>query len=286
MKKVAVVTDSAASIPPPLAAQHEIELVPLNLVLEDRSYPDTVDSNTQEFYRSLKSARNMPGTAGASPGAHLEVFRKASAAAASVVYISVSSQFSGTYASALKAVDMLREENPHTRIEAIDSGTAAMAQGFVALEAARASAQGNDLPAVVARARGVMPRVGIVALIDTLEYLARGGRVPKVQAWASALLSVKPILELRQEEVRLLTRTRTKRRAVPQLIPVLEQRGYTGERLHLCVQHTNAQEEALHLAEEARERLQPAELLLSEFTLVMGAHIGPGMLALTYYMEP
>lgn len=285
MKKVAVVTDSAASIPPSLTVQYEIEVVPLNLVLEDRSYPDSVDGNTQEFYRSLKSARRMPSTAGASPGAHMEAFRRASAAAA-VVYVSVSSQFSGTYASALKAVEALREDNPRVQIEVIDSGTAAMAQGFVALEAARSAARGADLPAVIARAHEVMPRVGIVAVIDTLEYLARGGRVPKVRAWASALLSVKPILELRQEEVRLLTRTRTKRRAVPQLIPVLEQRGYRGERLHLCVQHTNAPDEASELLQEAQERLQPAELLMSEFTLVMGAHIGPGMLALTYYMEP
>jgi DegV family protein with EDD domain len=286
MKKVAVVTDSAASIPLSLAAQYEIEVVPLNLVLEDRSYPDGVDGNTQEFYRSLKSARRMPSTAGASPGAHMEAFRRASAGASSVLYVSVSSQFSGTHASALKAVETLREENPRLQVEVIDSGTAAMAEGFVALEAARTAAADADLPAVTARAHEVMPRVGIIAVIDTLEYLARGGRVPKVRAWASALLSVKPILELRQEEVRLLTRTRTKRRAVPQLIPVLEQRGYTGERLHLCVQHTNAPEEALELVEEARERLQPAELLLSEFTLVMGAHIGPGMLALTYFMEP
>lgn len=286
MRKVAVVTDSAASIPPALAAEYEIEVVPLNLVLEDRSYPDSVDGNTQEFYRSLKSARHLPTTAGASPGAHMEAFRRASAQTRAVLYISISSQFSGTHASAVTAAETLRSENPRLQIEVIDSGTAAMAEGFVALEAARVAAEGADLPAVVSRAQAVMPRVGIVAIIDTLEYLARGGRVPKVQAWASALLSVKPILELRQEEVRLLTRTRTKQRAVPQLIPLLEQRGYRGEKLHLCVQHTNAPEEARDLMEEARERLQPGELLMSEFTLVMGAHIGPGMLALTYYMEP
>jgi DegV family protein with EDD domain len=128
--------------------------------------------------------------------------------------------------------------------------------------------------------------VGIVAVIDTLEYLARGGRVPRIQAWASALLSVKPIIELRQQDIHLLARTRTRRRAVAQLIPILEQRGLSGERLHLCVQHTNVLDEAEHLAEEASRRLRPADVAVSEFTLVMGAHIGPGLLGLAYYVEP
>jgi DegV family protein with EDD domain len=286
MRQVAIVTDSAASIPQSLSSQLEIDVVPLNLVIESHSYPDAVDGDTQQFYRSLKSARRPPTTAGASPGAHLEALRQAGQRAPAVLYISISNRYSGTYDSALQAAAALKEERPDLPVEVLDSQAAAMAQGFVVLEAARAAAQGADLPAVISRARAVMPHVGLLAVIDTLEYLARGGRVPKVQAWASALLSVKPVLEFRDQEVRLLTRTRTKRRAVAQLIPFFEQRGYKGPGLHLCVQHTNALPEAEELAQAARRRLEPAELLISEFTLVMGAHIGPGLLALAYYVEP
>jgi DegV family protein with EDD domain len=286
MRQVAIVTDSAASIPPPLSSQYGIDVVPLSLVIESRSYPDTLDGDTQQFYRSLKSARRPPTTASASPGAHLETLRQAGQRASAVLYISISGSYSATYDSALQATAALKRERPDLQLEVLDSQAAAMAQGFVVLEAARAAAQGADLPAVISRTRAVIPRVGLIAVIDTLEYLARGGRVPKVQAWASALLAVKPILELRDQEVRLLTRTRTKRRAVAQLIPLLEQRGYRGSGLHLCVQHTNALSEAEELAAAARQRLEPAELLISEFTLVMGAHIGPGLLALAYYVEP
>ncbi|MCJ7830974.1 MAG: DegV family protein [Dehalococcoidia bacterium] len=286
MRQVAIVTDSAASIPQSLSSRYEIDVVPLNLVFENRTYPDAVDGNTQQFYRSLKSARRPPTTTGASPGDHLQALRRASQRAPAVLYISVSNRFSGTYDSALQAAAALKEERPDLQVEVLDSQAAAMAQGFVVLEAARAAAQGADLPAVISRARAVMPHVGLLAVIDTLEYLARGGRVPKVQAWASALLSVKPVLEFRDQDVRLLTRTRTKRRAVAQLIPLFEQRGYKGSGLHLCVQHTNALPEAEELAAAARRRLEPAELLISEFTLVMGAHIGPGLLALAYYVEP
>ncbi len=285
MRQVAIVTDSAASIPSSLSAQYEIDVVPLNLVFDDRSYPDSVDRNTDEFYQSLKSARRPHTTAGPSPGSQLEAMRRAAQRAPSVLCIAIAGQFSGTYSSAVQAAETLKESLPDIQVEVLDSQTAAMGQGFVVLEAAKAAAQGADLAAVVARARDVMLHVGLVAVIDTLDYLARGGRVPKVQAWASALLSVKPIVELRQGEVQLLTRTRTKRRAVRQLIPILEQRGHKGQGLHLCVQHTNAPREAEELAREARKQLQPAELLISEFTLVMGAHTGPGLLALAYYVE-
>jgi DegV family protein with EDD domain len=286
MRQVAIVTDSAASIPPSLSAQYEIDVVPLNLVIENHSYPDAVDGNTQQFYRSLKSARLPPHTAGVAPGAHLEALRRAGQRAPAVLYVSVSNRFSGTYDSAVQAAALLKQEQPDIEVEVLDSQAAAMAQGFIVLEAARAAAQGADLATVISRAHHTMPHVGVLAVIDTLEYLARGGRVPKVQAWASALLSIKPVLEFRDQDVRLLTRTRTKRRAVAQLIPLLEQRGYKGERLHLCVQHTNVLPEAQDLAVEAQRRLDPAEVLVSEFTLVMGAHIGPGLLALAYYAEP
>ncbi len=285
MARVAVVTDSAASLPASLRAEHDIEVVPLNLVFDDHSYADGLETNGN-FYRALKAARRPPTTTGASPGTHLEALRRAAAKADSVLCITVSAQFSGTYDSALQAAALLKQERPGTEVVVLDSRSAAMGEGFVVLEAAKAAAAGGSLADVKAAAEGAMPRVGIVAVIDTLEYLARGGRVPRIQAWASALLSVKPIIELRQQDIHLLTRTRTRRRAVAQLIPILEQRGLYGERLHLCVQHTNVLDEALGLAEEAQQRLHPAEMAVSEFTLVMGAHIGPGLLGLAYYVEP
>jgi DegV family protein with EDD domain len=278
-------TDSAASLPASLRAQYEIEVVPLNLVFDDHTFPDGQQSNGH-FYSALKAARRPPTTTSASPGTHLEALKRAAARADSVLCITVSAQFSSTYDSAIQAAELLKQERPDVQIAVLDSRSAAMGEGFVVLEAARLAAQGADLATVQASAEQVMPHVGIVAVIDTLEYLARGGRVPRIQAWASALLSVKPIIELRQQDIHLLARTRTRRRAVAQLIPILEQRGLSGEHLHLCVQHTNVLDEAEDLAEEASRRLRPADVAVSEFTLVMGAHIGPGLLGLAYYVEP
>ena len=285
MAKVALVTDSAASLPASLRAQYDIEVVPLNLVFDDHSYPDGLESNGQ-FYQALKTARRPPTTTSASPGTHLEAQRRAASKAPSVLCVTVSSRFSGTYDAAVKGAQMLREERPDVAVEVLNSQSAAMAEGFVVIEAARLATSGAELLEVVAHARDVISRVGIVAVIDTLEYLARGGRVPRIKAWASALLSVKPIIELRQQHIHLVTRARTRQRAVEQLIPILEQRGLRGQKLHLCVQHTNALEDAERLAKEAAGRLHPAEVAVSEFTLVMGAHTGPGLLGLAYYVEP
>jgi len=285
MAKVAVVTDSAASLPASLREQYDIEVVPLNLVFEDRSYPDGLESNGN-FYQALKAARRPPTTTSASPGTYLEALKRAATKAPSVLCITVSSRFSGTYQAATQGAQMLAEERPDVTVEVLDSQSATMAEGFVVVEAARAAAAGADLAGVVRHAREVMPRVGIVAVIDTLEFLARSGRVPRIQAWASALLSVKPVIELRDQDIHLVTRTRTRQRAVAQLIPILEQRGLRGSRLHLCVQHTDALQDAQRLAKEATDRLQPSEIAVSEFTLVMGAHTGPGLLGLAYYLEP
>jgi DegV family protein with EDD domain len=284
MPKVAVVTDSAASLPPSVREQYGIEIVPLMLVLDGRSYPDSVDGNAK-FYQALKASHRAPTTTSASPGAYLDAFRRAAAKAPSIVCLTVASRFSGTYNAASQGAEMLCQERPDVQVEIIDSESATMAEGYVAIEAARAAAAGADIEEVVTRAKETVPKVGIIALIDTLEYLARGGRVPRVAAWASALLSVKPIIELRNQDVRLITRMRTRQKAIGQLIPILEQRGLRGERLHLSVQHTEAPEDAERLAKEAADRLQPGELTVSEFTLVMGAHVGPRLLGFAYYFS-
>jgi DegV family protein with EDD domain len=167
MAKVALVTDSAASLPATLRAQYDVEVVPLNLVFEDRSYPDGLESNGS-FYKALKAARLPPTTTSASPGTHLEALKRAAAKAPSILCVTVSSRFSGTYDAAVQAAQMLAEERPDVAVEVLDSQSATMAEGFVVVEAARAAAAGADLAGILKHAKEVMPRVGILAVIDTL----------------------------------------------------------------------------------------------------------------------
>jgi DegV family protein with EDD domain len=285
MAGIALVTDSAACLPTQLAAEHGIHVVPLTLVLEGRAYPDRADGDNQRFYEHLKSARHPPTTASPPPGDYVEVLRRVADQAEAALCITVGSRFSSTYDSAVQAAERARDELPALRVRVMDSGTAAMAQGFMVLEAARAAAAGADLDAAAERAEALRPRLAIIAALDTLEYLARGGRVPRVAAWASSLFRIKPIVQLSHDGERLVARVRARRRARERLLSLLEERAADAHSLHLCVHHANAPEEALDLAEQARSALKPTELYVSEFTLVMSAHTGPGLLGFAYYVD-
>jgi DegV family protein with EDD domain len=284
--RVALITDSAACLPPHLAGEHDIHVVPLTLVLEGKAYPDQANGDDHQFYHHLRAARDAPTTASPPPGDYLETLRRAAGQAEAALCITVASRFSATYDSALQAAERARDELPAFQVKVMDSGTAAMAQGFMVLEAARAAAAGADLEAAAARAEALKPRLGIIAMLDTLEYLARGGRVPRVAAWASSLLQVKPIVQFSHEGVRLVARVRVRRRAQERLLALLEERAADARSLHLCVHHADAPEEALALADRARSALKPAELYVSAFTRVMTAHTGPGLLAFAYYVNP
>jgi DegV family protein with EDD domain len=157
-----------------------------------------------------------------------------------------------------------------------------MAQGFVVLEAARAAAGGAAIDAVVRRAEVLMPSVQLLVVLDTLVYLARSGRVPRLVVWASSPLQLKPIVEFQGGAYRPVTMVRTMRRATDRLCQVLEQR-VRGKELHVCVQHTNVPDDAAALAERVRTSLGPKELLVREFTQVMGVHTGPGLLGFSFY---
>lgn len=280
---VAIITDSTACIPASLALENAIDVVPLTLTLDDQTFADG-ELDSGRFYDLLRASRHS-STAAPSPGVYLDYIRRASRRARSILCITVSAQFTAMYDSATGAAALARQEMPDLDVRVFDSRNATMAQGFIALEAARVAAAGASIDEVIARAEALVPRVATIAVLDTLTYIARSGRVPRVAAWATELLQVKPIAEFRQREIKLISRTRTRRAAIDRLSSILEGRVDGKGRLHICVQHTNAPGDAEALAQRIGASLHPAELYVSEFTRVMGVHTGPGLLALSYYLD-
>ena len=277
-------TDSTACIPPDLAGELQIETIPLFLVFGDEVYQDGMSGRASEFYERLRSATQPPTTAAPSPGAYSEAILRAGQDAEAVLCITVSRQFSAMYDAAAQGAALAREQAPQLDIRVLDSGAAAMAQGFVVLEAARAAATGATIDDVVHRAEEVMPQVQLLVVLDTLFYLGRTGRVPKLVVWTSSPLQLKPIVEFHRGSYRPVTIVRTMRRATERLYQVLERR-VRGKALHICVQHTNVPDAAAALAERVRESLRPKELLVQEFTQLMGVHTGPGLLGFSFYTE-
>ena len=285
MGRVGIVTDSTACLPVELASQHQIEVVSLHLAFGDQIYQDGMTADASEFYETLRTARRPPSTAAPPPGVYAEAILRAGKDAEAVLCLTVSRQFSAMYDAAIQGATLAREQATGLDVRVLDSGAAAMAQGFVVLEAARAAREGATIDQVIERAQALMPRVQLLIALDTLTYLARSGRVPRLIVWAASPLQVKPIVQYQRGSYRPVAIVRTMRRTVERLLQGLEKRAAGGV-LHVCVHHTNVPQEAEALAERVRAHLQPKELLIAEFTQVMGVHTGPGLLGFAFYTEP
>lgn len=281
---VAVVVDSAISLPRELTEEYELFVVPLELVFEGKTYRDGFDMEASEFYERLLLSQRLPTTSAPTPQAFLEAFHDASRVSDQILCLTLSARFSATYNSAKAALEIAKKDLSGTRIELVDTSTAAAAQALVTLEAARYATQGQGLPRVLARAKDVASKVRLVAFLDTLYYLWKGGRVPKVGLWITSVLKIKPIFELAGDDVHMIERPRTRQKATDRLLDVVKARA--GDRkLHAIVVHGHCQEDAERLKNRIVSGFNCVEVLVSEFSPVLGAHTGPGLLGIAFWSE-
>lgn len=278
-----IITDSTACIPQDLVERYGIEVVPVHIILGGRTYVDSVTADTGEFYARMRAGEQAT-TAAPSPGMFLEAIRRAATRSDSILVITVSKQFSAMYDSARQAIEQVRAESPALDLRLLDSRAAAMAQGFVVLEAARAAESGAPLDDVVRRAEAVSTRVTLLAMLDTLSYLARSGRVPRVAAWAAGMLQVKPVVRFSAEGIRLAARTRTRPRALAHIADMVVA-AIGGRAAHLAVHHADAADDAASLREAIERRTTVVEAHTTEFTQVMGVHTGPGLVGAAWWCE-
>lgn len=281
MGEVAIVTDSASNLPPDVAAQHNITVVPIYLHWDGHTYRDGVDITPGEVYRRLRENKHLPRTAAPSAGDFLQTYLRLGHEVEGIVSVHLPAELSGVIEAARLAANLAREEVP---VRVVNAGTAAMGAGFVALEAARVAARGADLEAVVQAAREISPRVMVYAVLDTLRYLRRGGRIGRAAALVGAALRIKPILYLNNNVVDVLAKPRTRSRALRVMLDEMARR-VDGRLVHVAVLHADALEEARLLREQVEARFRCAEVLTTAFTPVMGAHTGPGLLGLAFYPE-
>lgn len=284
MAMVHIVTDSTADIPPGLAEAEGLNIttVPLNLHFGSETFRDKVDISHEEFMRRLTSSKVFPTTSQPSVGAFEEAYRPLVADGAPVVSIHISSHLSGTYQSATLAAASLAEQG--ARIEVIDSLNASLGSGLMALTAARMARDGADMDAIVARVRAMIPRLHLIFTLDTLEYLQRGGRVGRAQAFLGALLNIKPILRLDSGQVAPVRRERTRGRALEALVNAAASLKRV-EMLGVIHSSTAAEAEAFarRLADAVTPTMSPDDIIITTFGPVVGAHIGPGGIGFIAY---
>ena len=279
--RVAIVVDSAASLPADMRGRSQLHIVPMRLTFGDRTYLDGLDLSTSDFYQMLRESRDIPSTSAPSPSSFLEAFRQAAKEAEAALCLTVSSRFSACFNSAMTAVEEAHDALPGFEVSVLDTETAAGGEGLVAVEAWRTAARGGGLAEAVATARSVIPRVKLLAMVDTLDYLRKSGRVPAIAQVGATLLRIKPIFELVQGDVHTVARPRTRGRAVRRLVELMRERAEPG-RVHATVMHADAADAAEELKRQVEAELTCEELYISEFTPVMGAHIGPRLLGVAF----
>lgn len=281
-----VVSDSTGTIPAAVRDRFHVPTVPLRVVFGDESYRDGVDIQPDEFYRKLAAFKGVAGTTQPSPGDFVSVFQAAAQEGRDVVCLTISSRLSGTYNSARQAADLVEDMFDGVRIAVVDSRMASAGHAFLTLKAAERAAQGASVDEILVSLERLRPRIVLLAVVDTLEYLIRGGRVGRARGLVGKLLGLLPMLTLVDGEVDSAGVVRS-RRAGLQRIEEETERRLTGEgRRRMIVIHANAEEEAREWAERIRARFQPHDLWIEPFTPVLGVHVGPGLLGLVSCEDP
>jgi len=279
-----VVVDSSCCLPSEVVQQWGIIVTPHELIIDGKPFRDGIDIHPHEFYQLLKGNQATLSTAAPRPQRFLEAFKEASQRAPNVLCLTLSASFSATYQFACAAVQLANGVSSRARVEVIDSRAAAGASGLIALAAAQQAAAGYNLDQVIHHVNDLIPKVNLIAFLDTLYYLGRSGRVGKVQAWTGSMLGFKPVTELKLGQARMLAKPRSRSRAIEQLMEIMRQRvGQSPVRVN--VMEADAPEDALALSQRIQAQFSCRELFVSQFTPVMGAHTGPGLLGVAFYAD-
>jgi DegV family protein with EDD domain len=276
MTPVAVVTDTTNYLPRELADREGIHQVSLYVGWQDHQQREIELDSFDPFYKRLGTDPDLPTTSQPSIGDFLAVWEPLLEAGQDIVSIHLAGGISGTCESARQAQGMLAERGLGERVEVLDSETACGGLGLVLLAAAAAARGGADRDAVVARAREARKALKIWFCVDTLEYLRRGGRIGKAQAWIGGTLKIKPILSL-EYEITPVERVRTAKRAFERMVQYAQELHDDGAD-RWVVQHIQAHEQAERLMDRCREIFDSEPIFTSEVGPVIGTYTGPGLL--------
>ncbi|MFP3880127.1 MAG: DegV family protein [Dehalococcoidia bacterium] len=275
MANVAIVTDSVADLPPEVAEELGIVVIPLVVRFQNEIYRDGIDLSPNEFYERLKTGKVLPATSVPPVGAFVDAYDRLAEKTNEIVVISLTSKLSATCQVALEAVGLMKKR---CRVEVLDSQWAVMPQGFVAIAAARAARGGASINEVLDVARNNIDRVDMRAAFDTLEYLQRGGRIGKAQAFVGSLLKVNPVISMRDGVVYPYARERSRAKALDQLYSLPTTFGKVEG---LAVEYATDLDEANNLAQRLRLRYPQVPIYLSRASPVIGTHTGPGLVVVS-----
>ncbi|MBN2187572.1 MAG: DegV family protein [Dehalococcoidia bacterium] len=275
MPKVAIVTDSIADLPPSVAEELGITVVPLIVRFGTDVYRDGLDLSPEQFYEKLKKSRVLPGTSAPPPATFANAYDGLAQKTDEIVVITLTSKLSATYQVALQSIGLMKKQ---CRVEVVDSEWAIMAQGFVVIAAAKAAQAGASLDQVLDTVHHTVHRVDLRGAFDTLEYLERGGRIGKAQAFLGSLLKVNPVIGMKDGEVLPYAKERSRAKAIDHLYDLAASFGDVGG---LAVEYATDFDKANSLIQRFRSKFPQVPIYISRASPVIGTHTGPSLIAVS-----
>ena len=278
MSAIALVTDSTATIPKEFINQYDIKVGPQISIWGEESLLDGVDITPAEFYGRLEASDIMPKSSQVTVQYFMDIFKPLVESGTSILVIAISEKLSGTLASARQAKEMF----PDAQIEIVDSGSVSMELGFQVLAAARAAETGQSFNDVVQLAQNAKNYTGLYFMVDTLEYLHRGGRIGGASKLLGTALNMKPLLHISEGQVEPLERVRTKAKAMARIVELTTQHLDGKQNVRISAIHAAALEDAKSLMDQVCDQVDPVETIMTELSPVVGTHGGPGTLGIAY----
>jgi len=283
MGNVRIVTDSTADIPVGIREKYGITMIPLKVLFGEDTYLDSIDISTELFYEKLKASSKLPTTSQPSPVEFCDVYEKllAEDPTAPIISIHIASVLSGTYQSATIAHSMIESEQAN--ITVIDSKSASYGHGMQVVLAAELAQQGASVEEIIAAVEERQRNCDVFFLVDTLEYLHKGGRIGKASALIGSLLNIKPILSLEETgEVYSISKARGSKKAISKIIEILTEK-YEYSPVNLVVANTDQEDIAKELESRVAAELNVKEIHHTTVGSVIGTHTGPGTSAVFLY---
>ena len=277
--KVKIVTDSSAYPESEVIAKYDIRVVPLRVAFGSEVFAEGVDITNEDFYKRLAKGGKLPTTSQPTVADFIQVYRELAEQGHPILSLHISSKLSGTCASALAAKNAF----PQAQIEIVDSLTIAM--GMLISPAAEASERGETLSQIVASIEKLNKCIKVVGAFDTLEYLWKGGRIGAAGALIGTLLKIKPVLTQEDGEVKVLNKARTMAHAMEYMLRFVEKEVKGNVSLHGYVAHSHVPDVAELLEKRLREGFHWVELRFLELGPLLGTHMGPGLVGVSFYCD-